>query len=212
MNKQEDQAFEQLLTQAVQNVGTHRDRALIKSLGYMTHEQLELMLRPQQRRGSTLMTLARLAAACAVVAVIIVAVGRLNFGGNTQYENASLFNSYYKEYNVSNATFDAASDRINTLGGKSTAAYIEEASILISKKHSKHDLRRGIALLEQLLTYGYKPELAHEIHWYLGLGYLKDNRTDKVKSEMLTVIELEKTQAINVHSKDAKKIIKQIEH
>lgn len=212
MNKQGDnQEFERLLAEAVLDVGTHRDRKLIESLGDMTHEQLDQLLRPQTKRRFPTMTIVRLAAACAAVAVIIVAIGQLNIGGNTQYDNASLFNSYYKEFKVANATFDAAGDHINVLGGKSTVAYIEEASILINKKHSKHDLRRGIKLLEELLTYSYKPELAHEIHWYLALGYLKDNRTDKAKSELRTVIELEKTQAISVHTKDAKKIIEQME-
>lgn len=210
-NQQQNDAFEQLVSEAVNNIGVKRDKAMIEHIGGMTHEELDQLLHPKRKRRATIMTIVRLAAACAAVLVIIIAVGQLDLGGNTRYGNASLFNTYYKEYRMDATSFDAAGDHINAMGGKSTAAYIEEASTLINKKHSKHDLRRGITLLERLLTYNYKPSLANEIHWYLGLGYLKDNRTDKAKSELRMVIDLEKARAINVHTSDAQDIIRQME-
>lgn len=212
MNKQQkNEAFEQLVSEAVNNVGRKRDNALLKNIGAMSHEELDQLLRPQRKKHTPIMTIVRLAAACAAVLVIIIAVGQLDLGSNTRYGNASLFNTYYKAYRTDAAAFDAAGDHINAMGGKSTAAYIEEASTLINKKHSKHDLRRGIALLERLLTYNYKSSLANEIHWYLGLGYLKDNRTDKAKSELRMVIDLEKSRAINIHASDARDILRHIE-
>lgn len=212
MDKQkESQAFERFLTQSVDNVGRQRDNALLGQIGSMSHDELDYILHAQPvRRRTPVMTIVRLAAACVAIAVIITIVGHIDFGISTQYGNASLFNTYYREYKVDNAAFNVTGDRINNLGGKNTAAYIEEASILINRKHSKHDLRRGITLLEQLLTYGYEPLLAHEIHWYLGLGYLKDNRMNKAEREFRTVIELEKTQGKSVHCLDAKKIIRQM--
>jgi len=64
---------------------------------------------------------------------------------------------------------------------------------------------RGIARLENLLERPYKPELEHEIHWYLGLAYLKDNRTNKAREEFLKVIYLK-----SPHSADAEKLLQQM--
>lgn len=209
--QQENNYFEQIVSEATHNVGSHRDRKLIEGIGELSHEDLDKLLPPRRKRAKEIrMTIFRLAAACIVVAIVIVGIGHLYIGRNVQHASASLFNTYYKEYKMTSTSFDAAGDRINALGGKSTAAYIEEASTLISKKHSKHDLRRGIHLLERLLTYNYKVSLANEIHWYLGLGYLKDNLNDKAKAEFRIVVELERSQGISVHSRNAQDIIRQM--
>jgi|GEM_PF-1054647 len=148
----------------------------------------------------------RIAAAIALLAVIILGIDKLNLGGTAQQKShASLFETYYKEYN-SGETFSAEGDEMNANGKPNTAKIIQDASILINKKHSKRALHRGISRLEYLLTIGYKPELEHEIHWYLGLAYLKDNRVSKAKEEFQKVIYLK-----SPHSEDAKYLLKKLE-
>jgi len=147
----------------------------------------------------------RIAAAIALLAVIILGIDKLNLGGTAQQKShASLFETYYKEYN-SGETFSARGKETNAQGKPNTAKIIQDASILINKKHSKRALHRGISRLEHLLTIDYMPQLEHEIHWYLGLAYLKDNRVSKAKEEFQKVIYLK-----SPHSEDAKYLLKKL--
>jgi len=209
-----DSQIEQLVRDSMTEVGKRHDDAIVDALSEMTDKQLDELLGEKQRmeipvktkNRSRIMTFVRLAVACAILLLIIVGIEHLNLGGTSQNGYASLFNTYYKEYKVSGETFSAGKDKLNAHGKANTAYIIQEASRLISKKHSRQALHKGIGLLEDLLTLQYKPELEHEIHWYLGLAYLKDNRITKARDEFQKVIYLNSS-----HSADAKTLLEQME-
>jgi len=229
MNNKEltPQQVEELARRAMKNVAKRHDEAIVNEMRNMTHEQLdELMGRkkqtaapaaqtaapaaqtaaPEQRKSTfRLMTFTRLAAACAVVALIIVGIERLNLGGTAQNGYATLFNTYYKEYTVSGETFSAGKNKLNAAGQANTASIIQDASRLINKKRSRQALHEGITSLEDLLKKPYRRDLEHEIHWYLGLGYLKDNRVSKAREEFRKVIDLKSS-----HTADARKLLEEL--
>jgi len=219
-----EEQIEQLVQEAMPKVAKRHDEEIINGLSNMSHQQLDEIL-DSIKKGKTetegtsdssvkedtpkhharIMTFVRLAVACAVILLIIVGIDHLNLGGTTSNGYASLFNTYYKEYKVSDETFSAGEDKLNTNGKANTAYMIQEASQFINNKHSRQSLHKGIARLEHLLTLQYRPELEHEIHWYLGLAYLKDNRINKAREEFQKVIYLK-----SPHSADAKKLLEQM--
>jgi len=229
-----DQQIEQLVRETAPKVIKRRDDAIIGALRNMSREEFEEMIgrkkkatapaeqtaapaapaaapaaqtaAPEQKKSTfRLMTFTRLAAACAIVALIIVGIERLNLGGTAQNGYATLFNTYYKEYTVSGETFSAGKNKLNAAGQANTASIIQDASRLINKKRSRQALHEGITSLEDLLKKPYRRDLEHEIHWYLGLGYLKDNRVSKAREEFRKVIELKSS-----HTADARKLLEEI--
>jgi len=209
-----EKEIEQLLRESMANVGKRHDEGITDALKGMSHDELDEMLgRARKESAMTesgsgkrrMMTLIRLAAACAVLFVVILGIEHLNLGGVTQTGYASLFNTYYKEYKVNDEMFSAGKEKLNANGKANTAYIIQEASRLINKKHSRKSLHKGIDLLEKLLTIDYKQDLEHEIHWYLGLAYLKDNRTSKAREELQKVIYLN-----SPHKDDAKVLLEQM--
>jgi len=210
-NEINDQQLEELVSEAIQNVGKRRDEALANELKKMSHEELDELLNETKQtdapvaRHARIGTILRFAAACAVLLLVLAGIHQLNLGNTTQNGYASLFDTYYKKYtDVDSKTFSAGEEKLNAKGKANTAYMIQVASVLINK-NSKRSLHKGTALLEKLLKeLPYKPELEHEIHWYLGLAYLKDNRIEKARNEFQAVIHLK-----SPHSADAKKLLEQ---
>jgi len=230
-----EKQIEQLVQEAMPEVGRRYDDEIVDALKGTTKEQLMQILEEVKKKepaetlvsdkpididdldkendGTTptaatpkkknyVMTFLRLAAACAVLVLIIVAIERMDFGTTSQKGNATLYNTYYKEY-VSKETFSANGDVKNPYGKANTAKIIQDASKLINDKHSRRALHNGIRRLERLLAENnFRPDLEHEIHWYLGLGYLKDNRVAKAREEFQKVIYLK-----SPHSADAKELL-----
>jgi len=228
-NDLNEKQIEQLAKEAVQRVVQRRDEELTNAMKGMSHDDLDELLgrpgtytkkmagennapeepqeTPKPKNKARLYSFYRIAAACAVLAIILVGIDMLDLGSTSQTSYASLFDNYYKEYKFDPKTFSAGRDRVNAQGYKNTAAVIEEASVLINAKNSQKSLRKGIRKLENLLSKEtYKKGLEHEIHWYLGLAYLKDNNKTKARRELKKVIDLDSP----THKQDAKSLLKQI--
>jgi hypothetical protein len=200
-----------LLATTMKDEGEKRDAALIDAVSKLNDDDFREMIQHSGDEGTNkgkakirLIYTKRILAACVVLAIIMFGVSKIDFGNASTKMRADLFEQYYKPYNIKGETYDAGSDRINAMGGKSTAMIIEEASTLINKR-SKHCVNSGIKMLERLLKLNYKPELEHEIHWYLGFGYLKADRTVKAKMEFEKVIYLK-----SVHADESRKILNKL--
>lgn len=225
-NELNKEQLEQLMSEAMRNVAKREDEALIDAMSNLSPDDLDKMLgkdataqaqaataatastsdNKKPKLGVNWMSFVRLAAACAAVILIIVGIDKLNLGNNNTTSYASLFETYYTEYVGNDATFDAKGKTVNDNGKPNTAAILQDASKLINEKQSRIALRKGTQMLETLLKSGQsKPELEHEIHWYLALAYLKDNRIDKARSELQEVVYLK-----SPHSADAQKVLAQI--
>ena len=201
-----------LLSKAMGIVGDRRDRAIVSSVSRMSEAEFKAMLSEpgdavapdKGRRRARVYLMIRLAAACAVLMLVLVGINYMNIGKSTR-STASMFNDYYKtSYNIKSAPFDARNDKVNVQGRRSTASYLEESSKMICS-HNIREVRKGVKELEKLLTWGYKPELSHEIHWYLGLGYLKDNRIDDAMEQFHIVCDLN-----SPHKENAQKILRRL--
>jgi len=216
-----DKQIEQLVDEVIPNVIKQHDDEMVSQLGKMSHEQLdELLGRKKQTttetpttsetsaapRRARIITFARLAAGCAVLVLILVGIDHLNLGTITPQKNAQLFKNNFNEYKWNGQTFSAGGNTKNSRGEANTAYIIQEASKLIGETNSRKNLNKGISYLERMITKrNFKPELEHEIHWYLGLAYLKDNRISEARDEFQKVIYLK-----SPHTNDAKKLLKQI--
>lgn len=204
----DDRQFEALLRQAMSNQGRKKDNEIISSLRDMTEEQLmESLSSPTSSQATKpkfdwyKSVAFRAAAACIIFAVCLFGISRIDFGRSDQNQYASLFNTYYNDQAVDLQLFQTGGDNYNVAGGKSTAKILEEASRDL-KSNSNRKVARGIAKLENLLTLNYKKSLAPEIHWYLGLGYLKQGRVELARKEMETVVAFGKA-----HADEAKSLL-----
>lgn len=204
----DDRQFERLLMQAMSKQGREKDKEIISSLRDTTEEQLrESLADPTSTQAVKSKfvwyksVVFRAAAACIIFAVCFFGLSRIDFGRRDQNQYASLFNTYYSDHAVNLQLFQSGGDNYNVAGGKSTAKILEEASRDL-KSNSNRKVARGIAKLENLLTLNYKKSLASEIHWYLGLGYLKQGRVELSRKELETVVAFGKA-----HADEAKSLL-----
>ena len=204
----DDRQFERLLKIAMADKGRETDNQIISALRETTEEQLRDSLAnptaPQIIKPKTAWyksVVFRAAAACIIFAVCFFGITRIDFGKSNQGQYASLFNTYYNDQAVNLELFQTGGDNYNVSGGKSTAKILEEASLELNS-NSNRRVAQGVAKLENLLTLNYKKSLAPEIHWYLGLGYLKQGRVELARKEMETVVAFGKA-----HSGEAKSLL-----
>jgi len=216
MNKKlSEQDIERLVREAMPAVGQRRDYEMVEAMSDLTAGELDALLAEKAtvvempKRSRRWGTLARLAVACAVLLLVIVGIDQLKLGKTTSNGYASLFKTYYKEYKASyaeddanNTTFSAGKNTKNKYGKENTAKILQDASRMINEKHSRHQLHKGIRTLEWLLTLDYRSDLEHEIRWYLGLAYLKDNRVLKAREQFLLVVNMG-----SPHSAEAQKLL-----
>lgn len=216
--------FEQVLGTAMESVGKERDQRTVNSMKAMSEDDFCAMI--SGMRGKDIhvelpdgdeeakaiplwrRTYVRLIAACIVALLAIGIVQKIDIStGSNQY--ASLFETYgsfneltkkqLEEYKIGD------NKRINKKGGRTTAAILEESAGLICNGNIS-DTRNGVQQLKELLVLKEcKQSLKPEIHWYLGLGYLKLNMPTEAKYELEIV---KNTQS--PHASDAAEVLKKI--
>lgn len=223
----DEKQFEQVLGVAMENVGIERDRKTVESIKNMTENDFRAMLDGMKgddihvdlpvaaaalESGKVVplwkRTYMRVIAACMLVLVVVGVVRNVDLNtGSNQY--ASLFDTYnnFNEQTRQHLTEYKIGDnkRINGKGAKTTAAILEESAKLICLGNVK-DTKEGVRKLKELLTLNYKPSLAPEIHWYLGMGYLKLNMPTEATYELELV-----KKANSTHASEAAKILEQID-
>jgi len=143
-----EKEIEQLLRESMANVGKRHDEGITDALKGMSHDELDEMLgRARKESAMTesgsgkrrMMTLIRLAAACAVLFVVILGIEHLNLGGVTQTGYASLFNTYYKEYKVNDEMFSAGKEKLNA-NGKANNGIHYSGGIPIDKQETQQEV------------------------------------------------------------------------
>lgn len=178
----DDRELESIMATAMRQVGREHDDRLVAEMSAMDEEAMRreiakskvLIHRQPLLKRMVSSVYFRAAAACIVCVLLIWGAAFLPFTETKSSGYATMFNQYYTEYNAT--PFDAQGDRLNTNGKKSTAQLIEDASQLLSQR-SRQSTRRAIEILEWLLDNQWrKTSLDPEIHWYLGLAYLKDGQ------------------------------------
>lgn len=224
-----DEQFEQALGVAMENVGKERDQKTVDSIKSMTEDDFRAMLdgmkdddilvelppvaadeNPESGKVVPLWkrTYMRVIAACIVAILVIGLANKVNIStGSEQY--ASLFDRYgnfnaltekrLAEYKIGD------NKRINGKGAKTTAAILEESAKCICTGNIS-ETKEGVEKLKELLLLNYKPSLAPEIHWYLGMGYLKLNQPNDAKIELEYVKNAGKT-----HAADAATVLTEME-
>ena len=221
----DDEQFEQALGVAMENVGKERDQKTVDSIKNMTEDDFSAMLagmedddiqvelpgidEPVKDKTVPLWkrTYIRVIAACLLLVLVVGVVRNVDLNtGSNQY--ASLFDTYnnFNDQTRQHLTEYKIGDnkRINGKGAKTTAAFLEESAKLICTGNVS-DTKEGVQKLKELLTLNYKPSLAPEIHWYLGMGYLKLNMPTEATYELELV-----KKAHGAHASEAAKILEQI--
>lgn len=218
----DEKQFEQVLEVAMDNVGKERDKQIVSSIQNMSEDDFSAMIAGMKDDDLQVelpgidepkivplwkRTYMRVIAAC-IAAIIVISIAQyvdVNTG-SSQY--ASLFDTYnnFNEQTRKHLTEYKIGDnkRINGKGAKTTAAILEESAKLICTGNVS-DTKAGVQKLKELLTLNYKPSLAPEIHWYLGMGYLKLNMPTEATYELELV-----KKANGAHASDAAKILEQI--
>lgn len=223
----DEKQFEQVLEVAMDNVGKERDKQIVSSIQNMSEDDFSAMIagmkdddiqeeiaaaataKPGTSKTVPLWkrTYMRVIAACLLLVLVVGVVRNVDLNtGSNQY--ASLFDTYnnFNEQTRKHLTEYKIGDnkRINGKGAKTTAAILEESAKLICTGNVS-DTKAGVQKLKELLTLNYKPSLAPEIHWYLGMGYLKLNMPTEATYELELV-----KKANGAHASDAAKILEQI--
>lgn len=218
----DEKQFEQVLKTAMENVGKERDQHTVGSMKSMDEADFCAMIAGM--KGDDIhvdlpgidetpvtiplwkRTYMRVIAAC-IAAILVISIAQyvdVNTG-SSQY--ASLFGTYGKYDAKQLETYKIGDNkRINGKGAKTTAAILEESAKLICNGNVK-DTRQGVQKLKELLTLNYKPSLAPEIHWYLGMGYLKLNQPSDAKIELQYV-----KNAGKAHASEAEKVLQEIDN
>lgn len=214
----DEKQFEQVLEVAMDNVGKERDKQIVSSIQNMSEDDFSAMIAGMKDDDIQVelpvkvvplwkRTYMRVIAACLLLVLVVGVVRNVDLNtGSNQY--ASLFDTYnnFNEQTRKHLTEYKIGDnkRINGKGAKTTAAILEESAKLICTGNVS-DTKAGVQKLKELLTLNYKPSLAPEIHWYLGMGYLKLNMPTEATYELELV-----KKANGAHASDAAKILEQI--
>ena len=221
----DDEQFEQALGVAMENVGKERDQKTVDSIKNMTEDDFSAMLAGMKDddiqvelpgidepvKGKVIplwkRTYIRVIAACLLLVLVVGVVRNVDLNtGSNQY--ASLFDTYnnFNEQTRKHLTEYKIGDnkRINGKGAKTTAAILEESAKLICTGNVS-DTKEGVQKLKELLTLNYKPSLAPEIHWYLGMGYLKLNMPTEATYELELV-----KKAHGAHASEAADVLKKM--
>ncbi len=218
----DEKQFEQVLEVAMDNVGKERDKQIVGSIQNMSEDDFSAMIAGMKDDDLQVelpgidepkivplwkRTYMRVIAAC-IAAILVISIAQyvdVNTG-SSQY--ASLFDTYnnFNEQTRKHLTEYKIGDnkRINGKGAKTTAAILEESAKLICTGNVS-DTKAGVQKLKELLTLNYKPSLGPEIHWYLGMGYLKLNMPTEATYELELV-----KKANGAHASEAAKILEQI--
>ncbi|MCQ2245002.1 MAG: hypothetical protein MJZ32_12190 [Bacteroidaceae bacterium] len=220
-----EKQFKQVLETAMENVGKERDQQIVGSMKNMNeadfcamianmkgddiHVDLPGIDQPPVAIPLWKRTYMKVIAAC-IAAILVISLAQyvdVNTG-SSQY--ASLFDTYnnFNEQTRKHLTEYKIGDdkRINGKGAKTTAAILEESAKLICTGNVS-DTKAGVQNLKELLTLNYKPSLAPEIHWYLGMGYLKLNQPSDAKIELQSV-----KNAGKAHASEAAKVLEEIDN
>lgn len=215
----DEKQFEQVLEVAMDNVGKERDKQLVGSIQNMSENDFSAMIAGMKDDDLQVeipgidtpkvvplwkRTYIRVIAACLLAFVVVSVVRNVDLNtGNNQY--ASLFDTYnnFNEQTRKHLTEYKIGDnkRINGKGAKTTAAILEESAKLICTGNVS-DTKAGVQKLKELLTLNYKPSLGPEIHWYLGMGYLKLNMPTEATYELELV-----RKANSVHASEAADVL-----
>lgn len=214
----DEKQFEQVLEVAMDNVGKERDKQIVSSIQNMSEDDFSAMITGMKDDDIQVelpvkvvplwkRTYMRVIAACLLLVLVVGVVRNVDLNtGSNQY--ASLFDTYnnFNEQTRKHLTEYKIGDnkRINGKGAKTTAAILEESAKLICTGNVS-DTKAGVQKLKELLTLNYKPSLAPEIHWYLGMGYLKLNMPTEATYELELV-----KKANGAHASEAAKILEQI--
>lgn len=214
----DEKQFEQVLEVAMDNVGKERDKQIVSSIQNMSEDDFSAMIAGMKDDDIQVelpvkvvplwkRTYMRVIAACLLLVLVVGVVRNVDLNtGSNQY--ASLFDTYnnFNEQTRKHLTEYKIGDnkRINGKGAKTTAAILEESAKLICTGNVS-DTKAGVQKLKELLTLNYKPSLGPEIHWYLGMGYLKLNMPTEATYELELV-----KKANGAHASDAAKILEQI--
>jgi len=229
-----DKQIEKLVRESIQKVGRQQDKMLVEQIKGMTREEFDEILGRRKKTaekpaaasgtrgraaevtvpaaGHKFMPIFRMAVAAGIVLLMILGVNRLYLGTVPQNSYATLFDKYYgsgykaAHQKRTNETFDAGDNVKNAKGYPNTAKIIQDASEQING-HSRRELRQGTKKLENMLKRGnYNKRLEHEIHWYLGLAYLRNGREAKAREELLEVVNLNSP----THSAQAKELLQEL--
>lgn len=218
----DDEQFLDSLGIAMEHVGKERDQKTVDSIKSMEEDDFRSMIAGM--KGDDIhvelpdvdvpsivplwkRTYVRLIAACIVAFLVIGVAHKVDIKTDAN-QYASLFKTYggfnsltekkLEEYKIGD------NKRVNGKGAKTTAAILEESAKLICTGNIS-ETKTGVSELKQLLTLNYKPSLAPEIHWYLGMGYLKLNMPTDAKIELEYV-----KKAGKAHASEAAEILEQI--
>jgi len=219
----DEKQFENVLETSMEKVGKKRDQNILGSINNMKEDDFSKMIEglkgddihvelpdtdgedgkvvPLWRR-----TYIKLIAACVVAICLIGIANQFNLSaGDNQY--ASLFgnNGKFDKIEKQLQEFKIGDNRrVNGKGGRTTAAILEESAEKICDGNVR-ETKEGVSKLKELLTLNYNPALESEIHWYLGMGYLKLNQPTDAKIELEYV-----KKRGGVHANEASSILKQI--
>lgn len=221
----DESQFEHSLEELMEMVGKERDQKIVDSVKNMGEENFRAML--SGMRGKPLhvdlpdvddtdstkvvplwrRTYLKVIAVCAVALLVIGVAYKVDFNPSAN-QSALLFKTYGSFDGLTQKKLEVYKigdkKRINGKGGKTTAAILEESAKKICDSNLR-EAKEGVAELKELLTLDYKRSLAPEIHWYLGMGYLRLNMPKDAKIELKYVEKMK-----GAHASEATDVLKKI--